>query len=139
MRDLMNKLHFKPAFAPGAAVTDDTAIVSSVCDRSGYESVVLAYIVGTNADANMTSALLIEDSADNSTFAAVADADLNGTETLGAFNYADDGECRKIGYTGGKQYVRATITPSGNTGNQYLGGMWVLGDAALSPTPNPPA
>lgn len=139
MRDTTNRLHLQPAFAPKAAVTDNTAQVSSVCDLKGYDSCMLAYILGTNADADMTYTLLIEDSSDNSTFAAVDDAYLNGTEVLGSADFGDDGECRKIGYTGGKRYVRATLTPANNTGNIFLGGVWVCGHASRQPTANPPA
>jgi hypothetical protein len=138
MRDLMNHLHLLPAFAPAAAVADNTAQVSSVADLKGFGSCVLAFVTGTDADADATMTLLIEDSADNVTFAAVDDAYLNGTEVLGSYTFADDGETRKIGYVGNKRYVRATITPANNTGNLFLGGMWVLGNPSRQPTANPP-
>lgn len=139
MRDLTNGLHLKPAFAPKAAVTDDTAQVSTTCDLKGFSSCMLAMITGTLSDANATFALLIEDSDDDSTYAAVADEYLNGTEALGGFTFADDGECRKIGYHGSKRYVRATVTPTGNTGNLFLAGTWVLGHPSRQATANPPA
>lgn len=139
MRDLANRLHLQPAFAPKAAVTDNTAQVSSVCDMKGFESVMLALINGTNADADVTYVVLIEDSDDNITYAAVDDVYLNGTELLAGFQFDDDGECRKIGYHGPKRYVRATITPANNTGNFFLGGTWVCGHPSRSPTANPPA
>jgi hypothetical protein len=69
---------------------------------------------------------------------AVDAAYLNGTEVLAGFQFDDDGECRKIGYTGIKRYCRATITPANNTGNVFLGGMWVLGAPSRQPTANPP-
>jgi hypothetical protein len=139
MRDMSNNVHLQPAFAPKAAVTDNTAQVSSVCTTTGFDSITLAFITGTNADADATFTLLIEDSPDNSTYTAVADAYLNGTEVLGSYDFADDGECRKIGYTGNQKYVRATITPANNTGNMFVGGMWVCGKASRAPTANPPA
>lgn len=140
MRDLANNLHVAAAFAPKAAVTDDTAQVSSICDLKGFNSCMLAFITGTNADADVAYTVLIEhgDAANLSDAAAVPDEYLNGTEALAALNFADDGEVRKIGYSGTKRYVRATITPSGNTGNVFLGGVWVLGDPARVPTANPP-
>lgn len=138
MRDLMNRLHVAPAFAPKAAVTDNTAQVSTVADLKGFGSAMLAYILGVNADTDMTYTLLIEDSDDNVTFAAVDDAYLNGTEVLGGADFGDDGETRKIGYVGIKRYLRATITPANNTGNVFIGGMWVLGHPGRQPTPNPP-
>lgn len=139
MRDLMNHVHLLPAFAPAAAVTDNTAQVSSVADLKGFGSCMLAFITGADADADATFTVLIEDSDDNSAFAAVADEYLNGTEVLAGYTFADDGETRKIGYVGIKRYVRATITPAANTGNVFLGGVWVLGHPSRQATANPPA
>lgn len=139
MRDLASGLHLAPAFAPKAAVTDNTAQVSTVVDLKGYGSVMLAMITGTLSDADATFTLLIEDSNDNSTYAAVSDDYLIGTEVLGSFDFADDAECRKIGYSGPKRYVRATVTPANNTGNLFLAGVWVLGHPSRQPTANPPA
>ena len=138
MRDLMDKVHLQPAFAPKAAVTDNTAQVSSVCTTTGFDSIMLAFITGTDADADATFVVLIEDSNDNSSYAAVDDAYLNGTEVLASYDFNDDGECRKIGYTGNKKYVRATVTPANNTGNCFIGGMWVCGNPSRQPTANPP-
>lgn len=139
MRDLANHVNLQPAFAPKAAVTDNTAQVSSTCTTAGFGSVMLALITGTDADADATFTLLIEDSPDNSSFTAVDDAYLNGTEALGSYDFSNDGACRKIGYTGTQPYVRATVTPAANTGNMFLGGVWVLGAPARQATANPPA
>jgi hypothetical protein len=139
MRDIANHLNLQPAFAPKAAVTDNTAQVSSVCTPGGFGSVMLALITGTDADADATFTLLIEDSPDNSTFTAVDDAYLTGTEVLGSYTFADDGVCRKIGYVGTQPYLRATVTPANNTGNMFLGGVWILGNPSRQPTANPPA
>lgn len=140
LRDLANNLHIKPAFAPKAAVTDDTAQVSTILDTAGFGSHMLALVTGTNADADATFTLLLEESNDSgmSGANAVADGDMNGTEALGSFTFADDAECRKIGYVGGKRYIRATVTPANNTGNIFLGGIWVQGNPALRSTANPP-
>lgn len=139
MRDITNGLHLAPAFAPKAAVTDDTAQVSTACDLKGFASCMLALVTGTDADADATFTVLIEDSDDNAAWAAVEDAYLNGTEALASYTFADDNECRKIGYHGIKRYVRATVTPANNTGNVFLGGAWVLGHPARQATANPPA
>lgn len=142
MKDLHNKIHVVPLIAPVAARTDDTAIVSAIIDRRGYESAELVIITGTNTDADATFAVLLEDgNASNlSDNAAVADAQLLGTEALAGFTFSDDVECRKIGYTGDKRYLRLTITPSGNgAGNIFLAGVAILGHPFNAPTPNPPA
>jgi hypothetical protein len=140
MRDITNKLDLKRAFSPVAAVTDGTAQVSTVCDLKGYGACMLALMTGTLSDADATWTVLIEDSADNATWGAVADEYLNGTELLAGFQFDDDNECRKIGYTGGKRYVRATVDDgTANTGNLFLAGVWVLGHPSRQATSNPPA
>lgn len=143
MRDIANHLNFKPAITPAAARTDNTPIVSTILDTKGYGSAMLALVTGTNTDTNATFAVLLEESDDSgmSGAGAVADTDLIGTESLAGFTAADDdGKARKLGYIGNKRYIRATVTPSGNdSGNIFLAGVWVLGNPASAPTPNPPA
>lgn len=140
MRDLMNQLHFKPAFAPGAAVTDNTAQVSTILDTYLFGSAVLAFVTGTLTDADATFALTFNESNDSGMAGAntVAANDMTGTVALASFTFADDAECRKIGYTGSKRYIQATITPSANTGNLFVAGMWVQGHPVSAPTANPP-
>jgi len=142
MRDLMNNIHTVPLIVPVAARTDNTAIVSAIIDTQGYDSCTLVLVTGTNTDADVTFTVLVEDgNASNlSDNAAVADAELIGTEVLAAFDFADDNECRKIGYRGSKRYVRMTVTPANNNaGNIFLAGVAILGHPHLAPTANPPS
>lgn len=137
-KDIHNSLHFVPLIVPVAARTDNTAIVSAIIDTKNYESAEFVLVTGANTDANATFAVLVEDGDDSglSDNAAVADAQLIGTEAGAAFTFADDGECRKIGYLGNKRYVRVTVTPSGNdSGNIFISGVAVLGNARNAPTP----
>ena len=139
MRDIANGLDLKRAISPQAARTDNTAIVSTACDLRGYDGCMLAINIGANTDTTVTFAVLFEDSDNNSDYAAVADEYLTGTEALAGFQYDDDNELRKIGYTGIKRYVRATITPATNdSGNIFVTASWVL-EALRRPTANPPA
>ena len=141
MKDLANKIQCVPLIVPVAARTDNTAIVSAIIDRKGYQSCALVLITGTNTDTNATFTVLVEDgNASNlSDNAAVADSELNGTELLAGFQFDDDNECRKIGYVGSKRYVRMTVTPAGNdSGNIFIAGVAILGNADLAPPANPP-
>jgi hypothetical protein len=145
MRDMMNNVKLETAFAPKAAVTDDTAQTSTICDTRGCESVVLSLITGVLSDSNATFAVVIteSDAVDSESAptsltggTAVADDDLVGTEVLAGFTFADDSETRKIGYRGGKRWIQATVTPTGNTGNLFLAGSWIK-SVNLRPTVNP--
>lgn len=137
--DMMNSIDLKVALAPVVA-TDNTALVGQIIDTRNAGSVTFGITTGTLADADATFAVLVEegDAANLSDAAAVADADLIGTEALAGFTFAADLATRKIGYRGVKRYVRLTITPSGNSGNAPLAAVAILGSLARRPSANPP-
>ncbi len=141
MRDLHNNIYPKRGLSPKAATTDNTAYVSEILDTAGYNSVEWLTLIGANTDADVTFTTLFEhgDAANLSDAAAVADADLLGTEVLAGFQFDDDNEVRKIGYAGNRRYVRVTITPANNAGNVFIAGVWLLGHPRSAPTANPPA
>lgn len=139
MKDLMNSIHPLRAISP-VSVADNTAQVSQIIDRQGYESLTFVIATGSIADADATFTVLVEDG-DASNLAdavAVSDQYLLGTEVLAGFQFDDDNETRKIGYIGNKRYVRLTITPVNNASAALLSAVAVLGHPALAPTINPP-
>ncbi len=141
MRDMLNNVHPLSAIPPVAARTDNTAIVSSIIDTKGYDSLTWLIVTGTNTDTNATFAVTMDegDASDLSGGNAVAAADIIGTYALAGFTFADDNETRKIGYGGSKRYVRLTITPSGNdSGNIFVAAIALLGNPHQVATANPP-
>ena len=141
MRDKMNSIHVLNAISPVAARTDNTAIVSSIIDTRGYDSLTFGIIIGTNTDANATFAVTMDhgDASNLSDAASVPAAQLVGTLALAGYDFSDDAESRKIGYIGARRYVRLTITPSGNdSGNIFVAAAAILGHPAIASTPNPP-
>jgi hypothetical protein len=140
MKDLMNRIDVKRVLSP-VSVADNTAQVGQIIDRKGYHSLTYLIATGSIADADATFTVLLEegDAANLSDAAAVADADLIGTEVLAGFQFDDDNECRKLGYKGAKRYTRLTITPVNNASAALLSAVAVLGSPASSPTANPPA
>lgn len=127
LRDSYHNIEIRRAISP-TALSNDTALVSQIIDMQGSKSLTFAICFDTLSDSNATFTVLIEDG-DNSALsdnAAVADADLLGTEAAASFQYDDDNEVRKIGYKGNKRYVRMTITPSGNTGTGNIGAVAIL-------------
>ncbi|GAB4071753.1 hypothetical protein KHC28_00380 [Ancylobacter sonchi] len=140
MRDLISNIDAKRAISPAAAVADNTAVVTQILNRLGAESVALLIITGALADADATFSVTIEhgDQANLSDAAAVPADQLNGTLAAASFTFAADDSVRKIGYVGGKQYIRATITPANNAGNAFIAAVWLLGAVNLRPTSNPP-
>jgi hypothetical protein len=140
MRDLLNNIDPKRVISP-VSVADNTAQVGQIIDRLGYGSLTYLIQTGSVADADATFTVLLEegDAANLSDAAAVADADLIGTEALAGFQFDDDNEVRKLGYRGTKRYTRLTITPANNASAALVSAVAVLGHPALAPTANPPA
>ena len=126
---------------PPVIPTDNTAQVGAWIDRSGFDSLTFAILTGTLADADATFAVLVEEAsaADQSDNAAVADGDMLSfaagvaPETAASFTFAADNATRKVGYIGGKQYVRITITPAANSSAAPMAAVAVLGHAAQTP------
>lgn len=140
-RDLHNRIALKAGIEPAAANTGNTPWVSEIVDTQGYESVEFVILNGSLADADATFAVLFEDgdAANMSDHAEVDAKYLLGTEALASFTYAADNKVFKIGYRGIKRYCRVTITPSANSTDAYVAGVWVLGNPHSAPTANPPA
>lgn len=135
MRDLLNNIKATQAFPPIAAITDNTPMVSTIVDTQNFDALVLLLNTGTLTDADATFALLMEegDASNLSDAATVAAGDLLGTIAGASFTFADDNKMLKIGYRGSKRYVRATVTPTANTGNFFMTGTWLQGAARTLP------
>ncbi len=131
MRDIANHLVTRLAIAPAAAVTDNTPIVSSIIDLSGFDKAMFSILVGAVADADATFTVLVEhgDAANLSDAAAVPDSQLTGTEVAAGFRYDSDNQTRKIGYVGPKRYLRLTVTPTANSGNVFVAAVIILSAA----------
>ena len=139
MRDIANNVNLRPAFVPGAAVTDNTIQTSTILDTYGYGSAMLGLVTGTLTDADATFTVALLESNDSGMAGAnVVSATDMTSATLASFDFSADNVCRKLGYIGGKRYCQATITPAANTGNLFVAGMWILGKPVHAPTANPP-
>ena len=72
-------------------------------------------IVQTGTITDGTHTVEVQESDDNSSFAAVADADLQGTEP--AIGAANDNVVYEIGYRGSKRYIRIKMDFTGHNVN----------------------
>lgn len=137
--EMTNNVTIKRVISP-VSVADNTAQVGQVIDHQLYKDAMYVIATGSLGDADATFTVLLEESdASGSGFAAVADADLIGTEALASFQFDDDNECRKLGYKGIKRYTRMTITPANNATAALVCAVCVLGKPNIAPTENPPA
>lgn len=139
MQDEMNEMHPLRVISP-VSVADTTAQVGQIIDRQGFNALTYVIQTGSIADADATFTVLLEEGAASnmSDAAAVADADLIGTELLAGFQFDDDNETRKLGYKGSKRYTRLTITPVANASAALISAVAILGEPASCPTVNPP-
>lgn len=143
MRDLLNLIQFKRGVSPFATAADNTAVVSQIIDRRGFDSAGFVIATGSLPDADATFTVLLEhgDVSNLSDAAAVDDAELisqdpssaSTPEVVAAFAFAADDNIRKIGYRGTKRYLRLTITPAANASASLICVIGVLGDAEFQP------
>lgn len=117
MKDNHSNFKVVRAISPQTQTNSDTAIEGEIIDVSGYNSAefFIAYGAMTDSDATVTVLLQESDNSDLSSPSSVSDDDLLGTEAeAGAAAATDDNTVKKLGYKGGKRYIKLTLTPSGN-------------------------
>ncbi|MCB2081367.1 MAG: hypothetical protein KDD76_01950 [Rickettsiales bacterium] len=83
MKDIHNNIKVSRAISP-VSVSDNTVQVSQIIDTQGFNALEFLIAIGSVADADATFTVLLEDGDDAalSDAAAVADAELLGTEPL---------------------------------------------------------
>lgn len=91
--------------------------------RQMFRGAMVVVQTGTITDGTHT--VEVQHSDDNSSFSAVADADLQGTEP--AIGATDDNVIREIGYSGTKQYLRVSVVTTGATTGGTFGAVIMLG------------
>lgn len=126
LKDIHHDLEFRRLISPADGAGSDAAKVSEKIDLANVGAVTIVIATGTLADADATFTVLLEDSADNTTFAAVDDTYLLGTEAGASFTFANDDVVRKLSYIGPKRYLRLTVTPATNLGTWGICAVAVL-------------
>lgn len=119
-------------------ITTDTTTVGNIIDTAedpGYNSLEFLFLSSTITDGTYTP--LIEDGEDPglSDASPVADSGLIGTEAEAAFVAADDDLVKRIGYIGGKRFVRASLVSTGTSSGGNLGAISQRGHARNAPVP----
>jgi hypothetical protein len=129
MRDLANNIKNLNAFTP-ATISTDATTQGIIIDRDGFESLTFAFRASSYTDGDYLPLVEDGDEANLSDAVAVDDDFLIGTEagaTLSA-----NGES-KIGYNGGKRYIRISFVSSGTTTGATLDAVAILGHARSNP------
>lgn len=133
MKDLYHNL--SPAVSVPVLIRNGNAATSGTgVDLSGYEGAVVEFIGGTLTDGSL--ACTLEDSdVLGSGYVAVGAADcIDGIASV-TLASTEDNLVEKIGYIGGKRFVRAVITQSGATTGGTYGANVIRGIPRHAPTP----
>ncbi|MGM0882604.1 MAG: hypothetical protein ACQEXQ_16375 [Bacillota bacterium] len=123
MLDQKTKFDAQTILAPAARTA---SLNGTGVDLQGFEAATIVLHVGTITDG--THAVAAQESDDNTTFTAVAAADLIGTLSNLATNTN-----QRVGYKGTKRYVRVATTVSGATTGGVYGALVIRGLARKQP------
>lgn len=130
MKDSYSNVLVKATLVPAARTATATGTgVDRNEDGSMYQDALVVVTAGVITDGTHT--IEVQDSDDNTTFAAVADAYLVGTEP--AIAAADDNKLYEIRYTGRKRYLRVVSTVAGATTGGVAGALIILSDPRVAP------
>lgn len=111
--DIKNNLSVAQSLAPASQADPALPVNGTGVDLAGYDAAMAVIDTGTITGAGGTLTFEVQESSDNVTFTAVADADLDGTEP--AVAAANDNTVYEIGYRGIKRYLRVSITAKAGT------------------------
>lgn len=113
MRDMKTVFESKESLAPASRTAAVNGTGVDLANRDGATVVIAA---GAAGGTTPSFTFEVQESDDNSTFTAVANADLLGTEPVITTAQAPV----RIGYTGSKRYLRAAITVVSGTSPTLL-------------------
>lgn len=133
MRDMHHNISPVVAFQT-TAIGSDTTTGGKVVDLQGFDSVEFVIQSGALTDGTYTPLVEEGDQSDLSDASAVADADLLGTESDAAFADTDDNAVKRIGYRGGKRYVRLSVVSASTTTGGTISAVALRGHAGDVPT-----
>ena len=129
MQDLHNNIGVENGFT-AAVINSDTTTAGAIIDLDGVQAV--EWVMEATAYTDGTYTPLIEDGEDSglSDAAAVADAQLLGTEAGAALAAAG---LSRIGYVGGKRYARLSWVSTATTTGATLNATVVTGHYRHAP------
>lgn len=123
--DLLGKVSVAPQF-----VNSNTTLTGATVDLQGFEGAVVMTISGTIAGSSSANihTFEIQESANDSDWTAVADADLIGVESDLTHNGGSDNLVKKVGYKGAQRYIRVVDTTTAfTTAGGQIAAVVVLG------------
>ena len=143
MMDLANNLIAVQSLAPAVRTADANG---TGVDLQGFEGAMCVFDIGAEGDTLSSSVhfeVSLEHSDDNSSFSDVAQADIvDGTISSGGIflkldgtaggNPDTTGEIFRVGYRGGKRYIRVVLAKTGTHSNGTPIGAFIVKSHARS-------
>lgn len=116
------------------SISTDTTTNGEIIDLQGFEACTFVFQTGTVTDGDYTVLIQEGDDSGLSDAAAVADADLVGTEADASFSAdTDDNKVSSIGYIGSKRYVRFNVVSTNTSTGATVGAIALLGRPHSAP------
>lgn len=127
MRDISKDITVEQSLAPAARTADANG---TGVDLANFDGATVVVDAGAWTDGAHT--FTVEESDDDSTYSAVADADLVGTEPV--IDAADEDEqVYLVGYIGTKRYIRVAVAVASATTGAVYGASVIRGLARKLP------
>jgi hypothetical protein len=128
MRDIKSNIKVAQSLVP---LNRTAAGNGAGIDLQGFDSACIEFSAGAIGGTTPSFTFEVQESDDNTTFTAVADADLQGTEPV----VTTANGVTVVGYIGAKRYIRAALkTVTGTSPTLDCAANVVLGNPALLPT-----
>lgn len=128
-RSVYNNTTARVSLLPVARTATANGTAVRLAGSDAYRSAMV--VVQTGAITDGTHTIELQDSDDNSSFTAVADIYLQGSEP--AIGAANDNVTYYIGYTGTRNYLRVVSTVAGATAGGLYCAIVILGEASHLP------
>ncbi|MEL7659602.1 hypothetical protein [Acetobacterium wieringae] len=133
MKDMKNNIKVSNALNI-QAISTNTTTAGAIIDTKGFGVLTFVFQTGTITDGDYTLLIHEGNNSGLSDAAAVADADLLGTEALASFAAdTDDNKVSKIGYRGNKRYVRLSVVSTNVTTGGTVGATAIQGNPQFAP------
>lgn len=131
MRDLHNNINVARGISPASIISANGTTTGQTIDVADFDSLEFLFLAGAITDGTFTVTIYEGDTANMSDEAAVADADLLGTEPV--LTSADANAVKRVGYKGSKRYVRAKVVQTGATTGGFLSCIVLQGHPKTAP------
>jgi hypothetical protein len=130
--DLHNNVDVVVAKNP-TDISSSTTTAGNIIDTKGFRTIEFVLYTGTRTDGTYTPLIEEGDDSGLSDAAAVADANLQGTEADAAISASN--AAKRVGYiVGNKRYVRlSVVSATVTTGCTAVGAIAIKGGAELAP------